>query len=63
MRWTMKRKSELLRKMCSGEVSMEQAKTEYGMSEEEFQRLRELKANNGPKALRATRIQDYRRVA
>lgn len=61
-RWVTRRKAEVVAAVSGGLLSREDACERYGLSEEEFSGWQRLYQNHGPKGLRATRIQQYRRI-
>jgi hypothetical protein len=62
-RWVVSRKAQVVRAVEDGVISLEQACDRYSLSHEEFSHWRELIKAHGTRALRATRIQDYRRAS
>ena len=62
-RWVVSRKAQVVRAVEDGVISLEQACDRYSLSHEEFENWRELIKAHGTRALRATRIQDYRRAS
>jgi len=61
-RWVTRRKAEVVAAVKGGLLSSEDACERYGLSEEEFSGWVRLYTNHGSKGLRATRIQQYRRL-
>ena len=59
-RWVMRRKAEVVAGVRQGLLSLEQACTRYDLSVEEFLAWQELIDRHGVRALRATRVKDYR---
>jgi len=59
-RWVMRRKAEVVAAVKTGLLSLEQACARYSLSEEEFQSWQRLIEAHGMRALRTTRLQDYR---
>lgn len=59
-RWVMRRKAEVVAGVRQGLLSLEQACTRYDLSVEEFLAWQELIDRHGVRALRATRLRDYR---
>ncbi|WP_226893263.1 CtrA inhibitor SciP [Nisaea sediminum] len=62
-RWVVSRKAQVVRAVEDGTITLEQACERYSLSHEEFSNWRELIKVHGTRALRATRIQDYRRAS
>lgn len=62
-RWVVSRKAQVVRAVEDGVISLEQASDRYSLSHEEFENWRDLIKAHGTRALRATRIQDYRRAS
>lgn len=62
-RWVVSRKAQVVRAVEDGVITLEQACERYSLSHEEFSNWRELIKAHGTRALRATRIQDYRRAS
>lgn len=59
-RWVIRRKAEVVAGVRSGLISLEEACERYTLSIEEFLSWQRLIDSHGVRALRATRIQDYR---
>lgn len=59
-RWTAARKLRLVSAVMKGEIPLAEAEQKYAMRFDEIKRLVELFARRGVKALRATRLQEYR---
>lgn len=59
-RWVMRRKAEVVAAVRNGLLSLEQACERYTLSVEEFLNWQELIDRHGVRALRATRLRDYR---
>ncbi|WP_420404643.1 DUF1153 domain-containing protein [Nisaea sp.] len=62
-RWVVSRKAQVVRAVEDGVITLEQACDRYSLSHEEFANWRELIKAHGTRALRATRVQDYRRAS
>lgn len=62
-RWVVSRKAQVVRAVEDGVITLEQACERYSLSHEEFGNWRELIKAHGTRALRATRVQDYRRAS
>lgn len=62
-RWVVSRKAQVVRAVEDGSITLDQACERYNISHEEFASWRELIDAHGTRALRATRIQDYRRAS
>ncbi|WP_044559273.1 DUF1153 domain-containing protein [Azospirillum sp. B4] len=60
-RWVMRRKAQVVDGVRCGLLTMQEACTRYTLSEEEFLSWQRLIDAHGPRALRTTRLQDYRR--
>jgi sugar/nucleoside kinase (ribokinase family) len=60
-RWVMRRKAEVVAGVRSGLLTFAEACARYGLSEEELASWQRLIDRHGVKALRVTRLQDYRR--
>ncbi|MEE3627173.1 DUF1153 domain-containing protein [Nitrospirillum sp. BR 11752] len=61
-RWVMRRKAQVVEGVRSGLLTMHEACARYTLSEEEFLSWQRLIEAHGPRALRTTRLQDYRRT-
>ena len=61
-RWVTRRKAEVVAAVKGGLLTRQAACERYGLSEEEFSGWLKLYNSHGAKGLRATRIQQYRRV-
>lgn len=59
-RWVMRRKAEVVAAVRSGLLTLEEACTRYTLSVEEFLSWQELIDRHGVRALRATRVKEYR---
>lgn len=59
-RWVMRRKAEVVAAVRNGLLSLEDACERYTLSVEEFINWQELIDRHGVRALRATRVKDYR---
>ncbi len=59
-RWVMRRKAEVVAAVRNGLLTLEQACERYTLSVEEFLNWQELIDRHGVRALRATRLRDYR---
>lgn len=59
-RWVMRRKAEVVAGVRSGLISLEEACQRYTLSVEEFLSWQRLIDRHGVRALRATRLQEYR---
>ena len=62
-RWVVSRKAQVVRAVEDGTITLDQACERYSLSHEEFSTWRNLIKSHGTRALRATRIQDYRRAS
>lgn len=62
-RWVMRRKAEVVAAVRNGLLSLEEACDRYTLSVEEFLNWQELIDRHGVRALRATRVKDYRGAA
>ncbi|MDZ5647747.1 DUF1153 domain-containing protein [Nitrospirillum sp. BR 11828] len=61
-RWVMRRKAQVVEGVRNGLLTMHEACARYTLSEEEFLSWQRLIEAHGPRALRTTRLQDYRRT-
>lgn len=61
-RWTMKVKASIVRAVREGLLTRQEACRQYGISEEEFSLWHQLISQHGAKALRVTRLGEYRGV-
>ncbi|HYE49305.1 MAG TPA: DUF1153 domain-containing protein [Azospirillaceae bacterium] len=61
-RWVMRRKAEVVAAVRGGLLTLEQACQRYSLSEEEFLSWQRLIDAHGVRALRTTRLQEYRRT-
>lgn len=59
-RWVMRRKAQVVAGVRSGLLTAEDACARYNISEEEFKSWMRLMDGHGMRALRATRLKDYR---
>ncbi|MBI1273036.1 MAG: DUF1153 domain-containing protein [Alphaproteobacteria bacterium] len=59
-RWVMRRKAQVVNGVRKGLLSMEEACQRYRISEEEFKTWARLLDSHGVRALRVTRIKEYR---
>lgn len=59
-RWVIRRKAEVVAGVRSGLISLEEACRRYTLSVEEFLSWQRLIDKHGVRALRATRLQEYR---
>lgn len=59
-RWVMRRKAQVVEGVRQGVLTLHDACARYGLSEEEFLSWQRLIDKHGPRALRITRLQDYR---
>lgn len=59
-RWVMRRKAEVVAAVRNNLLTLEQACERYTLSVEEFISWQELIEKHGVRALRATRLKDYR---
>lgn len=59
-RWVMRRKAEVVVAVRTGLLTLEDACTRYTLSVEEFLSWQELIDRHGVRALRATRVKEYR---
>jgi transposase-like protein len=62
MRWTSRRKAELIDACSSGERSLAEVLVEHAISPEEFAAWVRLYESGGGPALRSTKLQNYRKV-
>lgn len=60
-RWVMRRKAQLISAVRNGTITMEDALARYSLSEEEFKSWEKLFDGHGVRALRSTRLKEYRR--
>lgn len=60
-RWVTRRKAEVVAAVEGGLLTENAALERWNLSEEEFSGWRKLYTRHGPKGLRATRVQQYRR--
>ncbi len=61
-RWVTRRKAEVVAAVSGGLLSKEDAIKRYALTDEEFDGWQDLYKSHGAKGLRATRLQQYRRV-
>ena len=61
VRWVIRRKAELVAAVRGGLLSMEEACQRYRLSEEELVSWADSLAKHGPRGLRTTRLQLYRK--
>lgn len=61
-RWVTRRKAEVVAAVNGGLLSKDDALKRYAISEEEFEGWERLYSRHGAKGLRATRLQQYRRI-
>jgi len=59
-RWVASRKAAVVRAVRHGLITVEEAKTRYGLSDEEFDSWATAVAEHGEQALKATALQKYR---
>lgn len=59
-RWVMRRKAQVVAGVRSNLLTMEEACERYQISEEEFKSWMRLMDSHGVRALRTTRLKDYR---
>jgi hypothetical protein len=59
-RWVMRRKAQVVQGVRKGLLTMEEACARYRISEEEFKNWMRLLDGHGVRALRVTRLKDYR---
>ncbi len=59
-RWVMRRKAEVVAAVRNGLLTLEDACARYTLSVEEFLSWQELIDRHGVRALRATRVKEYR---
>lgn len=59
-RWVMRRKAQVVAGVRSGLLTAEEACARYNISEEEFKSWARLMDSHGVRALRTTRLKDYR---
>jgi len=59
-RWVMRRKAQVVAGVRSGVLTPEEACARYNISEEEFKSWMRLMDNHGVRALRSTRLKEYR---
>ena len=62
-RWVVSRKAQVVRAVEDGLITLDQACERYSLSHEEFAHWCQLIKSHGTRALRATRVQDYRRAS
>jgi hypothetical protein len=62
-RWVMRRKAQVVAAVQSGLLTSEDACARYMISEEEFRSWQRLMDGHGVRALRATRLKEYRPLA
>ena len=60
MRWTPLRKARIVAAITSGQISQSEAGAQYDISQEELNRWIALSTEGGVRALRGTRVQEYR---
>ncbi len=60
-RWVTRRKAEVVAAVAGGLLTREAACQRYNLSDEEFEAWERLYMRHGPKGLRTTRLQQYRR--
>lgn len=60
-RWVTRRKAQVVAGVRSGIITLEEACSRYNLSVEEFLTWQRLIDKHGPRGLRTTRIQQYRR--
>lgn len=61
-RWVARRKAQIVAAVRSGVLELEEACQRYSLSAEEFSAWAQAIDRHGPKALRVTRIQQFRQV-
>ena len=61
VRWVIRRKAELVAAIRGGLLSLEDACERYRLSEEELVSWADSLAKHGPRGLRSTRLQHYRK--
>ena len=61
VRWVIRRKAELVAAVRGGLLSLEDACERYRLSEEELQSWANSIAEHGPRGLRSTKLQHYRK--
>ncbi len=59
-RWVASRKAAVVRAVRHGLITLEEAKTRYGLSDEEFESWASAVAEHGEQALKATALQRFR---
>ncbi len=59
-RWVASRKSAVVKAVLSGLITLNEAQRLYGISKEEFDSWVSAIASHGEKALKATRLQEFR---
>ncbi len=59
-RWVASRKAAVVRAVRYGLITLEEAMSRYGLSEEEFESWARAVAEHGEQALKATALQRYR---
>lgn len=59
-RWVMRRKAQVVAGVRNGLLTVEEACTRYNISEEEYKSWVRLMDSHGVRALRTTRLKDYR---
>ena len=62
-RWVVRRKEQVVQAVQAGRLTREQACAHYRLSDEEYQSWEDHLLRHGPRGLRVTRLQDYRRHA
>ncbi|MFQ6547913.1 DUF1153 domain-containing protein [Aestuariibius sp. 2305UL40-4] len=61
-RWVASRKAAVVRGLMAGLITEEEAKTMYGLSDDELAEWSSLVTNHGESALKATALQKYRQL-
>ena len=61
-RWVVRRKAEVVAAVAGGLLTMDEACKRYSLSLEEFASWQRSVERSGPRGLRVTRIQHYRKV-
>lgn len=62
-RWTVSRKARVVSAIRGGHITIEEACSVYMLSKEEISRWMLILDKHGPKAMRATKVQNYRSEA
>ncbi|WP_372603289.1 DUF1153 domain-containing protein [Actibacterium sp.] len=59
-RWVARRKAAVVKAVAAGLIDRDEALARYALSDEEFESWCQAVARHGIKALKATKLQDYR---